>query len=160
MLILVSLIVGVPLAGGAAHASQQVDPIELSLGKGTGSRQTEDVVIEYRFSVSAGTLTVSGKVGFTAQVSDTFNTVDYFNLRIVLFDRAGKRLDMMELLTKTDFSSRSGALNFGKVLALPQGASAFTFAYAGQAHSASTGDAIPFSKSFHYTPPRSLTLPK
>jgi|GEM_PF-3110783 len=133
-------------------ATPKPNRILLSQGNQAGSWQTNDVGVEYQFRENDGQLEISGQVNFTDQIADTFNTVDYFKLIAAFFDDNGKKLGTTELLTNSNFSSRAGRVQFRKEVSLPQGATSFTFGYSGQAHSSSTGDAEPFTKSFSHKP--------
>jgi len=140
-----------------AWAKSAVPPSEriaLSDGNPSGTWQTDDVAVDYRSAHTGSQIEFSGQVSFTDQVSATFNTVDYFKLTITFLDVQGNELKSSELLTKSNFSSRAGGLDFSKTVSLPQGASSFAFGYSGQAHSASIGNAIPFTKSFSHKPAR------
>jgi len=136
----------------AENVGLKAGHIALSGGSPSGIWQTGDVAVDYQFVKSGSQIQFSGKINFTDRVSDTFNTVDYFKLTVAFLDDQGKELSSSELLTKINFSSRAGGPGFSKALNLPQGAISFAFGYSGQAHSPSTGDAIPFAKSFSHRP--------
>jgi len=135
-------------------AVPESERITLSAHNASGTWQTDDVIVEYQSEQTGGQIEISGQVNFTDQVSDTFNTVDYFKLIAAFLDDQGKELASYELMTKSNFSSRGAGPGFSKTVGVPQGASSFAFGYSGQAHSASTGDAEPFTKSFSHKPAR------
>jgi len=147
--ILLAVVLVVGCYGGATPylgkhvAAEHV--VALAPGQATGTWETFDVAVRYAYTLDGGRLNLTGSVTVADHYQMTYEQLKRFELELVLLDSDARVLKTYDL----DVGLPLGILwqmDFERQFALPDGVTAFSFAYDGAARGAGedSGDGANF----------------
>ena len=144
--VLALLMMGTFLAGcqgsmltAKGHALDKTRQIMISKGgQQSGQYVSGDLSINYQYTRSADSLQIAGVVQFDSSISGNYNTINHFELSLMLADAQGTVLKQ-QVLTSADDNNPSTPINFSVTLSLPAQCESMAFAYEGQVSGVGTG---------------------
>ena len=144
--VLALLVMGLFLAGcqgsmltAKGHALDKSQQIMISKGgQQSGQYVSGDLSINYQYTRSADSLQIAGVVQFDSSISGNYNTINQFELSLMLADAQGTVLKQ-QVLTSADDNNPSTPINFSVTLSLPAQCESMAFAYEGQVSGVQTG---------------------
>jgi hypothetical protein len=107
-------------------------------GQQSGQYSSADLSINYTYTKTGDTLQISGVVQFNASITDNYNTVNYFELGLVVADAQGMVLKQHGMTT-AETNSPSTPISFNVSLSLPAQSQFMAFSYTGQVSGVRTG---------------------
>lgn len=121
------------------HALDKTRQIMISKGgQQSGQYVSGDLSINYQYTRSADSLQIAGAVQFDSSISGNYNTINHFELSLMLADAQGTVLKQ-QVLTSADDNNPSTPINFSVTLSLPAQCESMAFAYEGQVSGVQTG---------------------
>jgi hypothetical protein len=101
-------------------------------GEKTGQYRTEDLTIDYRYTLAGGKFEISGILQFTNSMQLMMAAINAFSLTLVVGDRQGTVLEQQGLTTANNHQPTE-PLSFTKTLTIPPNAASMAFSYTGMA---------------------------
>ena len=102
-------------------------------GEVSGSWQTRDLTVIYRYLRDRDRLKIEGRVNFSDYLRYVFHSMDYFHLGVLLLSADGTVLGTKGLATGQTSDRTREAMRFDDLINLPDGATSMAFYYTGQA---------------------------
>lgn len=101
-------------------------------GSHSATYRAEDVLIDYKYSRNQSLLDLSGSIGFTDSIRQSFRRIEGFHADVIFVNENGVVVDSQALTTSSSDSSDSPIL-FKTSVTVSQDVVAISFAYTGNA---------------------------
>lgn len=122
--------------GGKGQIIEPSAVIQLvSAGEQAGRFSDGYVTVNYRYTMTGGDLLMAGTITFGDELGMNFDTVNAFDLGLLLGDAQGRVL-LQQSLTTTSENSLSSTIHFNAVVFLPRQAACMAFTYNGLVYGA------------------------
>jgi hypothetical protein len=144
--VLALLVMGVFLAGcQGSMLTAKGKPMDKSQqimiskgGQQSGQYVSADLSVNYNYMQTADSLQISGIVQFDSSISGNYNTINNFELSLLLADTQGTVLKQQGLTSAYD-NNPSTPINFSVTMSVPAQCESMAFAYEGQVSGVQTG---------------------
>jgi hypothetical protein len=120
-------------------------------GEQSGSWETRDLLIHYKYVRTANRLQISGNMQFGDYLRKVYPSIIYFHAGMLMLNEQGRVLATRSVATTNSYANSSTLVPFRATYDLPPGTTAIAFTYTGQGRSISSGDGA-VGTSFYYYP--------
>uniref|UniRef100_A0A7C4MS26 Lipoprotein n=1 Tax=Desulfatirhabdium butyrativorans TaxID=340467 RepID=A0A7C4MS26_9BACT len=114
-------------------------PLKEDVQEGTWT--SKDIQVGYRYRIGApGTLELSGDLALDNYLITGFTAIDRLTLSVLFLDAEGRILGQKAIYLVAGRQPVDQLMRFDRILALPEGAKAFSFSYSGEVSASGDND--------------------